>query len=223
MQSEELIRCLAADTAKVRPLSHPAWRAITWFILSLAYASFVVYAKGVRSDLSLRAVDPHFLVEIFAVLATAMTAAAAAFCAGCPGRPLWERAAPLPFVAMWMGALADGCWRDWLRHGPQGLAVQPDFACFPDMITASLAPVILICVMIRQGAPIAPRTTTGLAILAATSIAAAALLLSHEQHANITVLVWQFGLVLSLSGLAALVGRRVLYWRTANPCHLDHN
>ncbi|MGC1863177.1 MAG: NrsF family protein [Methylocystis sp.] len=44
--------------------------------------------------------------------------------------------------------------------------------------------------MIRRGAPIAPMTTTGLATLAATSIAAAALLLFHEQDASVMVLVW---------------------------------
>ncbi|HEY8071628.1 MAG TPA: NrsF family protein [Methylocystis sp.] len=77
--------------------------------------------------------------------------------------------------------------------------------------------------MIRRGAPIAtPMTTTGLATLAATSIAAAALLLFHEQDASVMVLVWQFGSVLVLTGLGALFGRRLLRWRTADLIRIEN-
>ena len=68
--------------------------------------------------------------------------------------------------------------------------------------------------MIRRGAPIAPTTTTGLATLAATSIAAAALLLFHEQDVSVMALVWQFGSAPALTGLGALFGRQLLRWRT---------
>lgn len=216
MRNEEIIRRLAANAPPVRRLAHPAWRAMTWFMLSLAYAAAVVYVKGLRPDIAARLTETLFFVEVFAALATAMMAAAGAFCAGCPGRPLWERLAPVPFAAIWLASLGDGCWRDWVKLGPAGLSVQPDLVCFPDIMAASAAPAILIFVMIRRGAPIAPMTTTGLATLAATSIAAAALLLFHEQDASIMVLVWQFGSVLVLTGLGALFGRRLLRWRTAD-------
>ena len=163
MQSEEIIRRLAANAPPVRRLAHPAWRATAWFMLSLAYAAAVVWVKGPRPDISARLMEPLFLVEVFAALATAMMAAAGAFCAECPGRPLWERFAPFPFLAVWLASLGDGCWRDRLRLGPTGLSVQPDFICFPAIMAASVAPAILIFIMIRRGAPIAPMTTTGLA------------------------------------------------------------
>ena len=163
MQNEEIIRRLAANAPPVRRLAHPAWRAMTWFTLSLAYAAAVVYVKGPRPDISARLTEPLFFVEFFAALATAMMAAGGAFCAGCPGRPFWERLAPVPFVAIWLASLGDGCWRDWVKLGPAGLSVQPDLVCFPAIIAASAAPAILIFVMIRRGAPIAPMTTTGLA------------------------------------------------------------
>ncbi len=222
MQSEEIIRRLAANAPPVRRLAHPAWRATAWFMLSLAYAAAVVWVKGPRPDISARLMEPLFLVEVFAALATAMMAAAGAFCAGCPGRPLWERFAPFPFLAVWLASLGDGCWRDWLRLGPTGLSVQPDFICFPAIMAASVAPAILIFIMIRRGAPIAPMTTTGLATLAATSIAAAALLLFHEQDASVMALVWQFGSVLVLTGLGALFGRRLLRWRTADLIRIEN-
>ena len=216
MQTEEFIRRLAANAPRVRRLANPAWRTTAWFMLSFAYASAVVYAKGPRPDIYDRLAEPLFLVELLAALTTAMMAAAAAFCAGCPGRPLWERLAPFPFLAVWLASLGDGCWRDWLRFGPEGLSVQPDLICFPGIFITSVPPAILMFVMIRRGAPIAPITTTGLATLAATSIAAAALLLFHEQEASVMVLVWQFGSVLVLTALGALLGRRLLRWRTSD-------
>ena len=89
-------------------------------------------------------------------------------------------------------------------------------------MAASVAPAILIFIMIRRGAPIAPMTTTGLATLAATSIAAAALLLFHEQDASVMALVWQFGSVLVLTGLGTLFGRRLLRWRTADLIRIEN-
>lgn len=215
MQTEELIRYLAGNAPPVHRLAHPARRAMIWFMFSLAYVAAVVFAMGLRPDISVQLAEPRFLVEIFSALATAMMAAAAAFCAGCPGRPLWERFAPVPFLVVWLGSLGDGCWQDWLRFGPAGLSVQPDLACFPAILAASMAPAILIFIMIRQGAPIAPVATTGLATLAATALGAAALRLFHEQDASIMVLVWQFGSVLVLTGLGALIGRRLLHWPAA--------
>lgn len=216
MQTEELIRRLACNAPPVRRLAHPAWRAMTWFVLSLAYAAAVVYAMGLRPDISARMAEPRFLVEIFAALLTAMMAAAAAFCAGCPGRALWERFAPLPFLVVWLASLGDGCWRDWLRLGSDGLSLRADFSCFPGILAISLLPAILIVIMIRRGAPIAPITTTGLATLAATALAAATLQLFHRQDASIMVLVWQFGSVLALTGIGALSGRRLLRWQSVD-------
>lgn len=213
MQTEELIRRLAGDAPPVRRLAHPAWRAMTWFALSLVYAAAVVYMMGLRPDISARVAEPRFLVEIVAALLTAMMAAAAAFCAGCPGRALWERFAPLPFLLVWLASLGEGCWRDWVRLGPEGLSLRPDFSCFPAILAISVAPTILIFIMIRRGAPIAPITTTGLATLAATALGASALQLFHQQDASIMVLVWQFGSVLALTGIGALSGRRFLRWR----------
>lgn len=161
-----------------------------WFILSLTYAAAVAFAMGLRSDISARLAEPRFLVEVFAALATAMMAAAAAFCAGRPGRPLGERFAPLPFVAVWLASLGDGCRQDWRRLGSAGLSVTPDFACFPAILAAGAGPAILIVIMIRRGAPIAPIAATGLAILAATTLGATAVELFHEQDAIIMVLVW---------------------------------
>jgi hypothetical protein len=213
MKSEELVRRLAANAKPVHRLPHPLWRAMMWFLLSLAYAAGLVFAMGLRADLSARLAEPRFLIEISAAILTSMMAAAAAFCSTCPGRPLWERLAPFPFLLVWLASLGEGCWRDWTLHGLQGLAIQPEFSCFWKIVAASAAPLILILIMVRRGAPIAPYLTTGLATLAAASLVAAAMLLFHGEESSVMVLVWQFGSVVTVSAFAALFGRQLLYWQ----------
>lgn len=216
MKSEELVRRLAANATPVRRLPHPMWRAVIWFMLSLVYAAGLVLAMGLRADFSARIAEPRFVIELSAAILTSMMAAAAAFCSTCPGRPLWERLAPFPFLLVWLASLGEGCWRDWSLHGLQGLAVQPEFSCFLKIVIASVAPLVLILLMVRRGAPIAPYLTTGLATLAAASLIAAAMLVFHQQESSVMVLVWQFGSVIVVSGFAALFGRYVLYWRTVD-------
>ena len=75
---------------------------------------------------ALKLAEPKFVIEVAAALLTSMLAAAAAFCAGCPGRPLWERFAPLPALALWLGTLGTGCWQSWLQRGPEGLVERQD-------------------------------------------------------------------------------------------------
>lgn len=216
MNSEELVRRLAASAKPVHRLPHPMWRAMMWFMLSLAYAASLVFAMGLRADFSARIAEPRFVIELSAAILTSMMAAAAAFCSTCPGRPLWERLAPFPFLLVWLASLGEGCWRDWTLHGLQGLALQPEFSCFWKIVTSSAPPAILILLMVRRGAPIAPYLTTGLATLAAASLVAAAMLLFHRQESSVMVLVWQFGSVVTVSAFAALFGRRLLYWQTVD-------
>lgn len=80
------------------------------------------------------------------------------------------------------------------------------------IVAISIVPALLIYIMIRRAAPIAPITTTALATLAAAALAAAALRLFHPQDVSIMVLVWQFGSVALLAGLGALFGQYLLPW-----------
>jgi hypothetical protein len=212
MRTEDLVKTLAVNAEPVTPLPSPHVRMLIWFSISVAYAALVVLLVGPRPDLAERLADVRFVVEVAAAFMVSMLAAAAAFCAECPGRPLWERFAPVPAIAVWLGTLGDGCWRAWIQEGPSGLTIMPDFLCFPSIVLISLVPAILILAMIRRGAPIAPVSTTALAMLAAAALGAAALRLFHTQDASIMVLVWQFGSVAILALLGALFGRRFLRW-----------
>lgn len=212
MRSEDLIRTLASEAKPVRRLAHPAWRVMYWLSISLAYVAIIVLVMGPRLDIWTKLGEPRFVIEISAAFLTGVMAAAAAFCAGCPGRPLWERFAPLPMLALWLGSLGEGCWQDWLRLGASGLALHLDMACFPNILLASLVPGALIFYMVRRGAPLAPKLTTALAALAASAMGAAALRLYHPNDLCIMILVWQFGSVAIITGIGALIGRKWLHW-----------
>jgi hypothetical protein len=215
MRPEDLIDALAADAKPVRRLASPMVRLLLWLVLSAGYAALIVWAMGPRPDIQSRLADARFVVELGAVFMTSVLAAAAAFCAGCPGRPVWERFAPLPALALWIGSLGEGCWRSLVQAGAPGLQLQWDVVCFPSILLASIGPGALILMMIRQGAPVAPVATTALAALAAAALGATALRLFHAQDASVMVLVWQFGSVAVLAGLGALTGRRILPWPEA--------
>lgn len=214
METDELIRRLSEECHPVRPLSHPVWRAVIWFAFSVVYILMVVVVMGLRPDIGARLADWRFSSEIGAALLTSLMAAAAALCAGCPGRPLWERFAPLPFLALWLGLLGEGCWTDWKTVGPGALAVRQDLICLPMIFAISLFPAIAIFLLIRRGAPLAPVPITGAAALAAAALAAAALRLAHIEDASIMVLVWQFGSVLVLTSVETLFGRSYIRWKT---------
>lgn len=214
-QTESLADALADSAAPVRRLRSPHARMAIWFAISLVYAAVVAAVMGLRPDIGVKLRDVGFLTEFGAALMTSMLAAAAAFCAGCPGRPIWERFAPLPALALWLGSLSMGCWDNWLTRGPDGLRLTPDFACFPYIVVVAAVPAALILAMIRRGAPIAPVSATMLASLAAASLGAAALRLFHEQDASLMVLVWQVGSVALLTAIGALLGRSLLKWPQA--------
>lgn len=212
LETEDLIKSIARSSEPVTRLRHPIARALLWFMGALAYAAIVAALLGLRPDVFERLSETRFLVEIAATALTSMMAAAAAFCAGCPGRPLWERFAAVPFLALWIASLGQGCWQDWLRLGSAGLVLVPDLVCLPFIAIVSLLPAAVMVLMIRAGAPIAPITTTGLGALAAGALSATVLRLTHLPDASIMVLVWQFGSVALLAAVSAAFGGKLLRW-----------
>jgi hypothetical protein len=212
METESLIKALANRAEPVKRLPHPLPRTVGWFMVTLIYGALAAFVIGLRADLPQRLSEPRFVVELGAALLTSMMAAAAAYGSGSPGRPLWERFAPFPFLALWLGTLGQGCWQDWMQFGDAGLRIVPDLVCFPIIVGISILPGTLMLVMLRDGAPVAPITTVALGTLAAAALSATVLRLTHVSDVSIMVLVWQIGSVALLTGIAALLGRKLLPW-----------
>lgn len=212
MRTEDLIKGIAADAKPVRRLASPGLRLAFWLLPTLAFTAMVAHMMGLRPDIGQKLLEPKFVFELIAAFTTGVLAAFAALCAGYPGRPVWERFAPLVPLALWLGSLGEGCWRSIMRIDPDGLHIKPDLICFPAILLVGSMPALLLFWMVRRGAPIAPVMTTALAALAASAVGAAALRLFHPQDASIMVLVWQFGSVAVLTLFAGLFGRRLLKW-----------
>lgn len=214
-QTDELIRHLAADSVPTLSLPAPSCRMAAWLTISVPFVAFAVLAMSPRTDLFERLVETRFLIEQMAALGTAMIAAMAAFCATVRGLPAWRLFMPLAPLTLWLGALGQGC----LARGPEQMlaTLAPDPLCFPMIAAIGAAPAAIMMWMLRRGAPLRPKVTMAYGALAATALADFGLRVFHAQDASLTVLVWQFGTVVILSGMAGLFGQHLLRWRQLNP------
>ena len=213
VSTENLIRSLAETAEPVRPLARPWIRTAAWLALAIPYVALVVSVVSPRDDLAVKLTDLRFVIEQAAALATAVTAAVAAFCMTVPGYSRKILLLPLLPLTFWLGSLSLGCLQDWLRFGPDGLSLTPDWYCFPSIVLVGAVPAIAIAIMLRRGAPLAPHATTMLGGLAAAGLGNFGLRLFHTQDASIMVLVWQVGTVAILAALAGWAGRYLLNWR----------
>src|SRR5262249_52111258 len=140
--------------------------------------------------------------------------AAAAFPCAVPGPRRLYLLLPFPPLAIWLASLGQGCAQAWIKFGPEGLALRPDWFCFPAIVLVGAVPAIAMALMLRGGAPLAPHVTTALGALAAAGLGDFGLRLFHPQDASLMVLVWQFDTVFVLSVLAGWCGRYLLNWRS---------
>ena len=215
METSDLIVRLVAQSTPVRRLPAPWLRGLLWLAIASPYVAIVVMLGPMPHDLSPIQRDAQFLIEQAATLATAITAAIVAFCSVIPGYNRRLLLLPLLPFAAWLATLGEGCLRDWIRLGAQGLELRPDWGCLPSAAWIGIVPAIAIVVMLRRGAPLFPRASIALGGLAVAALANFGLRLFHLGDASIMVLFWHFGSVTLLSTLAAASGRYLLRWRHA--------
>ena len=217
MDTDQLIHQLAGRTAPVRRLPLPWRRAALWLAISMPYVAAVmfVHSMSMPVDLVQMLADRQFVIEEIATLLTAITAVIAAFCSVVPGIDRRILLLPLLPLAIWLFCLGDGCVRDWIRLGADGLKLHADWSCLSPAVLIGIVPVLTIVVMLRRGAPLYPRVTLVLAALAVAALGNFALRIYHVGDASIVLLVWHFGAVVVLSLIAGWIGRRVLNWKSA--------
>ena len=215
METEELIKRLAADTPAVRRLQPPWVRAVFWLTIALPYVAVVVRGKLMMVDPSQTLADPRFMIEQAATFVTALTAAVAAFCSIVPGFDRRLLLLPLAPLALWFASVGHGCVQDWLRLGTDGLAIRPDWDCLPSATIIGIVPAVAMVVMLRRGAPLYPRLTLALGALAVAAIGNFGMQFFHFRDASIMILFWHLGNVAVLSMLAGWLGQYVLGWHHA--------
>ena len=204
----DLIRRLAADGAAVQPLPRPWIRTAVWLVVCLLYLVLLDVAwphPAVNTP-----IDGRVLIEQIAALATGVAAAIAAFASVVPGCPRRLALAPLFPLTLWLVVLGQSCARESASSLPPMLS---HWACFPATVIAGLVPAMAMLVMLRRGAPIAPRLTTALAGLAVASLANVGIRLVHPFDASLIVLAWHVMAIFGLSGLATMFGNHLFTWR----------
>jgi hypothetical protein len=208
VDTDELIRRLVENSKPVRRVPAPGARTLTWLMLSLPYLGVIVMVMSPRPDLASRLVDPRYLVEQFAALATALGSATTAFALAVPGLHR-ARLLPVAVLSIWLTSLGVGCANDWFTFGASGMVLHLDLMCVPAIIITGTLPAVAMIVMLRRGALFWPRWTLAFAGLAAAALADFAVRLFHAEDASLMVLVWQFGTVALISLLLGAWGRRV--------------
>jgi len=212
IDTQQLIERLAGDAAPVGRLPAPWVRTALWLALAAVNLLAFVLVMSPRRDLGAAIANPAFITEQLAALATGITAGLAAFASVVPGFDRRALILPLLPLAVWLACVGTGCATSWIRFGPAGLTVTPDWACVPAITLIGLAPAAIIAIMLRRGAPLTPHLTAALGGLAAAGLASFALRLCHAEDASVMVLIWQIGTVALLTAAAAAAGRWVLGW-----------
>ncbi|HUA55452.1 MAG TPA: NrsF family protein [Candidatus Sulfotelmatobacter sp.] len=211
----ELIDRLARDARPVRRLRRPALRALAWLAVAALLVGVIASLEGIRPGLAQAFDDPRFAIGRVAALATAITAALAAFELSVPDRSsrwLWL---PLPFAALWLGAMGAGCIADWLADGPSGLRLGHSADCFVAILTTSVPLGALLLVMVRHAGPVRPVATALAAGLALAAVGEGGLTLYHDVDATLMDLLIHLAAVAVVVALA-LSGSRALF-RTITP------
>jgi hypothetical protein len=213
MDTNALIQELANSAAPVQRLPAPWARMLIWLAISVPILATVIWLLMPSDNPVATIADRRFLIEEAALLVTALTAALAAFGSVVPGYDRRILLIPLLPLAAWLASLGEGCWRNWVALGANGLTLRADWDCLPPAILIGVMPSIAMVVMLRRGAPLLPRISIALGALAVAALANLGLRVFHVGDASVMVLFWHLGGAAVLAGFAALAGRRVLYWR----------
>ncbi len=214
VDSEVTIQRLVQDLQPVARLASPFRRSCVWLVAATPYVAGLVLLFPLRPDLAAKFADARYAIEQAAALATALLAAWAAFSMTIPGYDPLRVVMALAPLALWMGVLVEGCVEDLIRFGWSGMTFEADWICFPMIALVGAWPAVLMAIMLRRGAPLAPYGTIAMGALASAGLGDVALRLFHAQDVSITVLFWQLGSAMTLAWLAANVGPRILKWPT---------
>ena len=207
----DLIESLAAKAAPVRRLA-PIASACGWLAFAALILGLMVIGHQLRPDLAMRLAQPEFVRGIAGALATGVLAAIAAFLASVPGRSRAWLLLPLPALLVWTATLGYGCLSNWVSLAPGSLPFGDEAGCFALLALTGVPLSLVMLIMLRHAARLAPTAVGILGGLAVAGMTATVLSLFHAHDASVLVLAWNLGTALLLVALGGLFGRRMLAW-----------
>lgn len=204
--TENLIADLAGDLQPVKRLAHPAKRLVKWVVVALP-ASLFLGAVIEQQHLTLaleRIRDARILIELAAILLTALTAGYAALCSTQPGRSSKMWALPIAPFVLWLSLIGENCWRLFEQVGPDQFSFAPHWTCYPSVAATGFAPALVMVVLLKRGALLTPSATVALGTLAAAALGAVGLRLYHPPDATAMLMLWQLIATVTFLAIASV-------------------
>ena len=212
MNTERLIERLALDVGRVRPLRRPWMRAALWSVGAMLYASVLALLFTSNEDFSINTANRAFVAQQAATILMAFCASVAAFASVVPGYSRWVFVLPAFGVSTWLATLLASVPSEWRGMKLAGLADRHELLCVPMITLTALPLAAALTLMLRRGAPLNPRVSVALSLLAAAGMTNAVTCLASPHQSAIAMLAWHGSTLLVLSVLAARMGRAVLPW-----------
>jgi hypothetical protein len=211
MKTDLFIERLAHDIEPVTPLRRPWIRAAIWVAGTVLYLAVLTWIMASPADVAANSTGWPLLFPQVAAIVTAIAAAATAFATIVPGYSRRPLLLPALAAAVWFGSLAIWSLPDWNRE-VVGAAAPGEWLCVGMIVFGGALPGLVLTLMLRRGAPLAPRTTAALGVLAVAALANVAACISRPHPNHAVTLVWHGAAIAALVWLAAWTGRSVLAW-----------
>jgi hypothetical protein len=213
MQTDDLIERLGEDLVPVRRLSPPWKRAALWLLAGGGYLAIMMLIAYTRHGALAISTDALYVIQQASVAATAVTAAFAAFASVIPGTSPRLRAVPLAPAAVMLTTVLVGCLHDRQAYGTLGLGRETDWPCVMSLPLGGALLWALGMMMLRRGAPLAPRASSALTGLAALGIANIEACVTRPHAFSITVVVWHGLTMMIVGAIFVRLGGQVPGWR----------
>ena len=176
----ELIDSLSRSLKPVRPQQPPLKRACVWLVTVVAVITLAALATRAWPLMLARLAVTRFTIEEVATLATGIAGVVAAFLLSVPDRNRSWFWLPFPFLLLWAGASAYGCYANWFLSGSDGLKLGRSAECFLYIIAFSVPMALGLWFALRRSAAMLdPVKVTAAAGLGVAALAAAALQFWH--------------------------------------------
>lgn len=203
MLTEDFIAQLSVDLEPTQRLAPPGKRLITWVMVALPLSLMAgLMMDGAELSLAYqRLTDPRALLELFAIMLTALCAGYAALSSAQPGRSQKVWMLPVLPFAFWASLIGESCWSLFERVGPDQFSFAPHWICYPAVAIMGFAPALGIAALINRGMITNPTLTVSMSTLSATALGAVGLRLFHEPDATVMLLLWQ--IIATVSFMAA--------------------
>jgi hypothetical protein len=211
VKTDELIERLAAEGAPVRRLPDPSRRALRWTAAALAATTLGVLYFGVRRDMAEAWYTTLMPARLALLAATLWLAVITAFRLAVPGREVRAWARWWPLVAL--GALVSLSAAEVLTGAVTGSMGSPlrSWMCVRKVAFVGTIPAMLAVVLIHRAAPLEPRWTALLGVLAAGAAGALTSEIACPIHAPIHIFLWHVVPVVAFALVGGVIG--TFLWR----------